>query len=94
MLLSFLNFVDQPVKTKNWFKILIMKKLQKGFAVFAVSMFMMSMTSSNQFLKKKDCWEIADDTQVVYENVMVNNNHIPSHSESYNVWEAAYLGCI
>lgn len=68
-----------------------MKKLQKGFAV---SMFMMSMASSNQLLKKKDCWEIADITQAAYEGIMVNNNYIASHSESYNVWEAAYLGCI
>lgn len=43
-----------------------MKKLQKGFALLAVSMFMMSMTSSNQFLKKKDCWEISDTTQAAY----------------------------
>jgi hypothetical protein len=71
-----------------------MKKLQKGFAVFAVSMFMMSMASSNQLLKKKDCWEIADITQAAYEDAMVNNNQIPTYSESFQVWEAAYLGCI
>lgn len=71
-----------------------MKKLKKFFGVFAVSMLMISMTSNNQLLKKKDCWEIADDTQVAYEEAMVNNNQIPTYSESFQVWEAAYLGCI
>lgn len=65
----------------------------------AMALFMMSTVNVNANTQKNvldntDCWELADAVQAGYEAGMGLLHKIPTHLESFEVWEAAYLGCI
>jgi len=69
------------------------------FSLMALALFMVSTVNLNANTQKEvidnpDCWELADQQVASYERSMGLLHKIPSHYESFKVWEAAYLGCI
>jgi len=65
----------------------------------AVVLFMGHTLTVNANIQKDvfdnpDCWELADAQQASFETAMLKLKKIPTHLESFLVWEAAYLGCI
>lgn len=69
------------------------------FSFMAVVMFMSSSLVLNantqkEILDNPDCWAVADAAESAFNKSMVKIRKIPTHLESFLVWEAAYLGCI
>lgn len=74
-----------------------MKK--KVFSLLATGLFMVSSFNLNAYtnIEKEEhdeCWQLANTMQATYEAEMLKLHKIPSHLESFKVWEEAYLGCI
>jgi hypothetical protein len=71
----------------------------KVFSLMAVALFMISTVNVNantqkDVLDNPDCWALADSQEASFNSGMVKLRKIPTHLESFLVWEAAYLGCI
>ncbi|WP_299382813.1 hypothetical protein [uncultured Lacinutrix sp.] len=74
-----------------------MKKLNKFFGVFAVTLLLMSMSSSSINLLKKniDCFEIADiNANDVACEVEELTGHASTHAEWYDTWLVFYDACM
>ncbi|SFZ90012.1 hypothetical protein SAMN05428642_101691 [Flaviramulus basaltis] len=65
------------------------------FGIFFVALFMSSINSNAKSeTDPYTCWDVADDTVQDFRGHMLKLRRIATHENEYNVWEAAYDGCM
>ncbi len=73
--------------------------MKKKFNIFLTVIFISSVINLNaksEILKVDayTCWDVADGTVAVFKKLNLSMHHIATYEAEYNVWEAAYDGCM
>ncbi|MEZ4855088.1 MAG: hypothetical protein R2812_01275 [Gelidibacter sp.] len=69
--------------------------MKKLFSVMAVMLFMSSSLNANAVVADPyACWDVADTTVSAFQEANIKLHHIATYQQEYNVWVAAYDGCM
>lgn len=71
--------------------------MKKKFSILLTVLFISSFINLNAKSELTDpytCWDVADGTVAAFKALNLKMRHIATYEAEYNVWEAAYDGCM